>query len=115
MDLKQMLNDCALLTNREKSNMFFWAFWSYAKNQKNKVIKNQLIYECYCLVNNYMSEWDKKYENFYNRFLDLSVNEFGELKIGEDKPIFNETENEEKKNKVSLTLEKIGKILGDLK
>lgn len=83
MELKELLDSLAKITTREKSNTLFWALWSYAKNQKNKDIRNQCIYECYCLVNNYVDSWDKRYEEFYNRFLNLSVNEYGELRISD--------------------------------
>lgn len=85
MLLKDLLEQCGKKTNREKSNLLFWALWTYAKSQKSKEIKNQCIYECYCLVNNYLSEWDQKYKSFYERFLELSINDYDELKIGEDK------------------------------
>lgn len=108
MLLKDLLEQCGKKTNREKSNMLFWALWTYAKTQKSKEIKNQCIYECYCLVNNYLSEWDETYKSFYERFLNLSVNEYDELKIGEDKTFKGESgplDNEEKED-VKLDKEK---------
>lgn len=89
MDVKEIINKCAETTIREKSNILFWAFWSYVRQQKDVNIKNQCIYECFCLVNNYMDSWDKKYQDFYERFLKLSVNEYGELQIA---PINKEVE-----------------------
>lgn len=81
MTLQEVLDICSKTDSSKKTEIMFWSLWTYAKSQRDKIIKNQCIYECYCLANNFMEKWNPEYKEFYERVIQLSVNEYDELVI----------------------------------